>query len=231
MTMQQASKEELLQTGASTEDGQAPKISEEDNKNLQAFATKARQGQIDLAVKLANADKKAILDLDRDLQEKVIKSIYGLNNLEEVKLIHGDDFYNAGSSKSHDDEYEDEEKQSKLEKEFKLMKYQIEKKSIEDAISLFKNNNKLLFDNENSEERLKDELKYISTELPIEERVKRAARSAFGVISSSDTLYAKLMETQTNTGGNTSSSSAKPKEANTEIADAVLAKARINKRF
>lgn len=224
--MQQASNEELLKTGASTEDGQAPNVSEEDNKNLQAFATKARQGQIDLAIRLAKADKKAILDLDEDLQNKVIKQVYWLNNLEEVKLIHGDDFY---VEKNHDDE-DNDNRSSKLEQEVKLMRYQIEKKSIDDQIEVFKASNKLLFDNDNAEKKLRDELKYISSDLPVEERIKKAARAAFWAISTNDNLYVKLMETQW-LSISSPSSSAKKEVVDTSIADSVLARARINKRF
>jgi hypothetical protein len=88
--MEQTSNEEFL-NGEASNDGQATQaaVKEEDYKSLQAEYTRANQEKINLAVKLANIDKKSIIEIgDKKLQDKVIKEIYGLNNIDEVKLIH-----------------------------------------------------------------------------------------------------------------------------------------------
>lgn len=177
MTMQEASNEELLNWESN--EGQSQKtevIKEEDYKNLQSSYTRANQERIELAVKLAEKDKSSILDIkDRKLQEKVIKEIYNLNNIEEVKVIHWDKFYEERSN----DYNEDDDKMSMLEKELKLLKYSQTKWELESSINEYKKSNPLMFEDEWAEDKLKEELSYISDSLPIKERVRRAASIVF----------------------------------------------------
>ena len=199
--MQQATDVELLnQQAASTQEGQAANtatINEEDYKSLQSEFTKTRQREIDMAIKLVSKDKKELLAIqDKKLQEKVIKEVYGLANLEEVKLIHGNQFWEDGNNNTND--YDDDESDIlKIRKELDLMKYRSEKDTIEKEINSFKKENAILFDTEDAEDRLRDELKYISKELPAEERIKRASKAAFGILKNpNDAAFIKLIQSQ-----------------------------------
>lgn len=198
--MQQATDVELLnQQAASTQEGQAANtatINEEDYKSLQSEFTKTRQREIDMAIKLVSKDKKELLAIqDKKLQEKVIKEVYGLANLEEVKLIHGNQFWEDGNNNTND--YDNDDNISQIRKELDLMKYRSEKDTIEKEINSFKKENAILFDTEDAEDRLRDELKYISKELPAEERIKRASKAAFGILKNpNDAAFIKLIQSQ-----------------------------------
>ena len=197
MTMQEASHEELQNKTWESDEGQAQNkevIKEEDYKNLQSSYTKANQERIDLALKLAEKDKSSILDIkDRKLQEKIVKEIYWLNNIDEVKVIHWDKFYEEKSNDYNDNE--DEDKMSKLEKELKLLKYSQTKWEIDNSIEEYKKSNPLAFESEEAEDKLREELSYISDTLPIKERVRRAGSIAFWVNNNSaDSAYLDLKE-------------------------------------
>lgn len=198
--MEQTDDTEFLNNSWAPNDGQAQEqaqvnvVKEEDYKSLQAEFTRTKQSTIDLAIKLANKDKQSILEIsDKKLQDKVVKEIYWLNNIEEVKLIHWDTFY----KERENEEDENEDKLSKLERELKLMKYNTSKSEIEKAIEDYRKENKILFEASDSEEKLREELKYISSEISAEDRVKRAGKIVFGISNNpTDTAYLKLMETQ-----------------------------------
>ena len=200
MTMQQASEEELLKQQASKW-GQAWEdkvisIKEEDYKNLQSFSTRANQERIDLAIKLANKDKKSILEItDKKLQNKVVKEIYNLDNIEEVKLIHWANFY-----EEREDADEDELSElDKMKRELSLLKYSQSKSEIEWAIEKYKEENKDLFKDEEQEIKFRDELKYISSDLPTKERISRASKIVFG-INATDAAYIALQRQVTSLG-------------------------------
>ena len=189
---QQTANAELQNNWASGNWQAQQSVNADDYKSLQSEFTKTRQAQIDLAVKLASTDKKSILELDKDLQDKVIKKIYWLDNLEELKLIHWDSFYKA---KDNSDEDEEDEL-TRIKKELELIKYNQNKSSLEWAIEQFKKDNKDIFNNEDAESKLRNELKYISTELNPNERINRAFRIAFG-INPTDAAYLAMKETVT----------------------------------
>ena len=192
--MQEASNEELLnnENSENSEQAQPEVIREDDYKNLQSSYTKANQERIELATRLAEKDKSYILDIkDRKLQDKVIKEIYWLNNLEEVKVIHWDKFYETRDDYNDDDE----DRTAKLEKELKILKYTQTKWEIESAILEYKKENKILFEDSEVEDKLREELTYISDKLPHKERVKRAASIIFWFKNNPvDNAYAELKE-------------------------------------
>lgn len=58
------------------------------------------------AMRLVEKDKSEILNIpDKKLQNKIIKEIWWLDNLDELKLIHWDNFYKE--HKSEDEELSD----------------------------------------------------------------------------------------------------------------------------
>lgn len=226
----QQSEKELLEKQEALKQEQAEKkfVEEEKYKSLQSEYTRNRQNEIKIAVELVKENKWKLLTLEKDLQDKVVKEIYWLENVEEVKAVYWNSFY----KEEKEDKDDDDERTSAIEKELKILKHRQEKKEVDDAILRFKNENKILFDIEDAEQKLRDELKYISSELSVEERVKRAWRSAFWAISSTDALYTKIMQTQ---WGWASFSQGKQKQntwvEDTSIADAVLAKTKLKKWF
>ena len=190
MTMQQTSEEELLKQQWASQWWQAQQqVNADDYKSLQSEFTKTRQAQIDLAVKLATSDKKSILELDKDLQDKVIKKIYWLDNIEELKVIHWNNFY-----EDRDNDEDDGDELTRIKKELELIKYNQNKNSLEGAIEQFKKENNDFFKSEDAEIKLRNEIKYISSDLSPNERINRAFRIAFW-INPTDAAYLALQET------------------------------------
>lgn len=181
MTVEQTLDKDFQDNNTQAPEGQPDNntqpVEDEDKIRLRNEFTQARQREIELATQLAERDKKTILSLDSDTQKKVVKRLYGLSNLEEVKLIHWENFYEEREGS----ESEEEDRLSKLEKELKLTKYNQSKKEIDNAIWKVKEQNAIYFEDNSFEDKLKDELKYISTELDTNERVRRA----FSILKSS----------------------------------------------
>lgn len=178
--MQQASEQEELLTMWNSEEEQFTEkqtYSEEDYKNAQSFWTKKAQWELTFARKLVEKDKSEILNIpDKKLQNKIIKEVWWLDNLEEVKLIHWDNFYKE--IKSEEEELSDIEK---LNKELLLLKHNQAKTQLENKVEDYVKTNPNLFKNEWNKDLLLEELKYISSELPVDERIKRASKIAFWV--------------------------------------------------
>ena len=161
---QQASNEELPKTQTPKE-GQVV-IGEEEYKNLQSFATTVRQNEIALAIKLVTKDKDELLNIsDKKLQNKVIKELYWYDNLEELQAI-------EWFEKEKEEDKVDNDELISVKQEVKILKYKAEKQEVDMAIKKYLTEN-----NVNDEEvidKIKEELKYISSSLDINERVKRA---------------------------------------------------------
>lgn len=161
---QQASNEELPKT-QTPEEGQVV-IGEEEYKNLQSFATTVRQNEIALAIKLVTKDKDELLNIsDKKLQNKVIKELYWYDNLEELQAI-------EWFEKEKEEDEVDNDELISVKQEVKILKYKAEKQEVDMAIKKYLTEN-----NVNDEEvidKIKEELKYISSSLDINERVKRA---------------------------------------------------------
>lgn len=177
--MQQASDEELLNMWNPI-DGQVTTTtmySEEDYKNAQSFWTKKAQWEMTFAMKLVEKDKSEILNIpDKKLQNKIIKEIWWLDNLDELKLIHWDNFYKE--HKSEDEELSDIER---LNKELLLLKHNQAKTQLENEINDYVKTNPHLFKNEWNMDLLLEELRYISSDLSIKDRINRASKIAFWV--------------------------------------------------
>jgi hypothetical protein len=145
-------------------------------KELEAFATKARQNEIANAVRLAKLDPKSVAEIgDAKVQNAVVKELYGLDTLAQAKEVYGDMFYDK---KDGDGSGEDEI--SSIKKEFKLLKVKTEAEAVNNAIKALKASNPNLLKSEQDEETLRREMSLISASLSPEERVKKAARLAFG---------------------------------------------------
>jgi hypothetical protein len=172
--MKQPADAEFL-TNQNPEAGQSDKTSysADEYKNLQAFSTKANQEKIDLAIKLAKKDPKEILEIgDVKLQNKVIKELYNYDNIDELKIMLPQVFEDNSSDDSDDDD-----RFERLEREQKLLKYKLDKEALDTELEKFSISNKSLVDSiPNFADKVKEELKFISTELSLADRVKRATK-------------------------------------------------------
>ena len=176
-------------------------VPEEDYKNLQAFATRTRQFAIRTAIDAVEANPQYISSIeDKSVQDAVVKHKYGFDNYEQLIAVMWDNF---SQSNSNDWGNGDENIPTKLEKEVRLLKYQQEVTQIDNAIAEYKMSNPQMFAEEDAEQKLREELKFISDKLPIKERIRRSAQIALApVVDPSSVAFAALNlgRTPTNSG-------------------------------
>lgn len=151
-------------------------VPEEDYKNLQAFATRTRQFAIKTALDAVEQNPRYISSIeDKSVQDAVVKQKHGFDSYDQMIAVMWENFVWDTSQWGNGDN--DENAQNTfLEKEVRLLKYQHEQSQVDSAIAEFKSSNPQLFTDETSEQKLRDELKFISTSLPIKERIKRSAQ-------------------------------------------------------
>ncbi len=158
-----------------TPNGQAQPetISQEQHRALEAEYTRVRQGQIEALAEIATANPKKILDLtDYKLQNAVVKKIYGLDSLQAVKAVYGENFLDAKKEEGELNETE------KFRRELNVLKYGQEQDKLSAEINLLKITNPALASEDNMA-KLHEELKSISKDIPVADRVKKAAMLAF----------------------------------------------------
>lgn len=159
--------------GDVNEEGQPQVVPNEQYKNLQSAYTRDRQELIATKVELAQANPKSISTIkDLSLQNAVVKQLYGVDTYAQLVAVYGETFY-----QSKDEEELD--KTEKLEREVRLLKYQSQTNETEQAIEKYKIQNPQFFTSPENEAKLRDELKYISWELPLSERIRRAWAISF----------------------------------------------------
>ena len=188
-----AQSEQTQETTTTGEVAVEPTVSETQFKELQAEFTRRNQELIDTKIELAKKDAKSILDIkDTKLQNKVVQEVYWLNNLKELELIHGKEFY--------DIKEEDEDEVAKLRKKVTLLEYNSEVWKVSQWVKEFKRLNPDLFkNNEKAEEELREKLSILSTSIPIDERIDMASKLAFGVnyINPTSDAYRELQKVNT----------------------------------
>lgn len=176
-------------------------VPEEDYKNLQAFATRTRQFAIKTALDAVEANPQYISSIeDKSVQDAVVKHKYGFDNYEQLIAVMWDNFSQSNSDNGGNG---DENIPTKLEKEVRLLKYQQEVTQIDNAIAEYKMSNPQMFAEEDAEQKLREELKFISDKLPIKERIRRSAQIALApVVDPSNVAFAALNlgRTPTNSG-------------------------------
>lgn len=186
MKKQTAQKWEEFQKNDQNPEGQAGEndttksYSEEEYKNLQAFSTKANQGLIDVSKKLAEKDPSQLLSMDSQIQNKVIKDIWGYDNLDELKIMLPDVLT---QTRDEEKEYgtDGNEALEQMKREQELLKMKLNKKDVDDEIEKFTSTHLEVSSSiPNFDEKVREELKYISSELPVRERVNRATKLVAG---------------------------------------------------
>lgn len=147
---------------------------EADKLALQSEYTKTRQALIEYASKVASDDPSTIAGIkDTKLQNSVVKQLYGFDTYAQAVAVLGSELNAATSGNESDD------RTAVLERELKLLKYNSQKSTIENEIKNYKLSNPQYFVSADSEEKLLAELEFISGNLPVSERIRRAATIAF----------------------------------------------------
>lgn len=179
------------QTNVDTQDVQPRLVAEEDYKNLQSEFTRKNQLLIDTQVRLAETNPKEILSIsDKGLQDKVIERIYWFKNINELKAVMWDNFYESQWDVEQNDI-------DSIKKKLSLLEYRSESEKVDFEIKNFKSENKKIFeDNPNAEAELRENLQLLSKDIPIEERIKKAWLLSFwkNYVDSSTSAYQKLSQ-------------------------------------
>ena len=152
---------------------QTPKsYTEEEYKNAQAFGTKANQQLINISKQLAESNPKALLWMDANIQNKVVKDIWGYDNVEELKIMLPDVFEDWESSSSNWETTMEDMQRKQL-----LLERKLEEKDVADEIEKFELWNwDIISTIPDFKDKVREELKYISSSLPAKQRVDRASR-------------------------------------------------------
>lgn len=204
MTEPLNSPQDGIQSNETPLDGQAQQpqlevIPKADYVNLQSEYTRTRQAAIEMATELARSNPESIKGIkDWRLQDSVVKNLYGVDTFAQLIAIHWENF----ASNNEDDE--NLSKQDVLEREIRLLKYQSQTAQIDQAIKEYKLSHPEIFSVAWSEEKLREELKYISGELSADERVKRASAIAFTPVASPVTNWYKAISPINGGGANVS---------------------------
>lgn len=153
-------------------------------KDTQSAFTKAQTEKYEFATLAVNTDPKNILKItDEKVSKKILNEKWGVDNIEELNML----FPDALKDKKTPDEDFEEDKFEKLEREMKLWKYKETKTKTDEAIAQsIKSNENLAKAIPDIEDRLKEEIKNISQELPAQERVAKA----MSIVINSDTQEA-----------------------------------------
>ena len=161
-------------------------VPEKDYKNLEAFATRSRQSEIDLAKRLVEKDKSELMMIkDTKVRDTVVRDVFGYNSFEEMTAIEGEDFAKSTAG--------DEDELAALKKTVRKLSYTQSVKELDSAISSFKKENPELFRSEAAEDELRDKLKLISGEASPDERVRMAGKLAFSTTIDPTTAAYKAM--------------------------------------
>ena len=155
-------------------------------KDTQASFTKARQQEIELAKILVEQNPANIDKITNEVvKNKILQEKYWVDNMEELKVMFPD------YAKSQTDEGEDEATEiEKLQREMKLMKFQTWKTKTKEALeNIALLNKEVVSTIPEFEERMKEELKYISESVEPSERVKKAFNLVVGSTGNSADAY------------------------------------------
>jgi len=140
-------------------------------KDTQASFTKAQNDKIEMAKMLVEADPANIEKItDEKIKGKILEEKWGVENIEQLKTL----FPSALNPNKEEDEDELTEVE-KLRQEVKLMKYQNTKTKTKEVLEWVISNNKdIVATIPEFEDKLREELKYISDKLSPKDRVAKA---------------------------------------------------------
>jgi len=144
--------------------------------DTQASYTKANQEKIDLAKLLVEQNPKNVEKIsDVKLQNKILQDKWQVDNIEELKTLFPD------YAKSEDDDEDDLSEIETIKRELKLMKYKNKKESTREAlVSIALQNKEVVWSISDFEQKMRDELKFISESVEPNERMKKAFQLVVG---------------------------------------------------
>lgn len=184
-----------------------PKVDfEARHKEAQDALSKKAEENIKTNIKLATLDPKEILAMEGKMQNKVISEVYWYNNIEELKLIQGEEFWKSADEKELSDFDE-------LNQKMKILEYQNKKSDITRALESYqKDNSKIFDDNEDAVQKIEGELAYISETLPAKERVERAWKILFGdnYVDNTTATYLSMQDQSMSAGSRANRTDWKP---------------------
>lgn len=168
--------------------------SEEDYKNAQAFGTKARQWELKALTKLVQQNPSELKNIeDKKALKTILESEFNVSSLDELEIINPNVFKWDNENDNNEDFDDEDDRYSKLEKKIKLMEYKETKGAVQDAINSVKANNSLVVETiPNFEDKLEEEMKYISSDLSPKERVNRAFKILTNSSESSFEAYLSM---------------------------------------
>lgn len=171
-------------------------IPEEQHKNLQSEYTKRVESEIWFATELVQANPEKLKSIqDPRVQNAVAKRLYNVDTYAQLVAVYGENFYKTSDEENLD-------RTEKLEMEIRMLKFKSETESLEAAINEHVRENKSIYSNPSEIEKLRNELKYISSELPPSERVQRASRIINGNINPEANWYKHVAVWNPTNGGN-----------------------------
>lgn len=151
-------------------------------KELQAEYTRTRQSLIDMTAELVEANPKKLESIDDiKLRNSVVKKLYGVDSLAELKAVHGEKYWESG------DDLDDVEK---LRRDFNKLKLITTREKEEMALEAFKGANPTLFKEQDAMSKLMNAMDMISKDIPHTERIKAASAIAFGTANTNATADA-----------------------------------------
>lgn len=164
---------------------------EKSYKALQPEFDRRNEELYNTAIKLVKKDKKELLSLDKKTQSKVVKELWGLSSIEELKVIYGDDVledeeWKKQTSKNNDDD---------LLKEIKLLKYNQAQSELKTIVNDIKKERKLT---DEQVEKVLSEVNNLSTSLALADRVDRAIKIVVPNIDINTAWYMSTIETTWN---------------------------------
>jgi len=149
-------------------------VPEEQYKSLQGDYTKRVEGEITAYEKLVRINPAELKTIeDSRVQNALAKRLYGVDTYAQLIAVYGENFHQTS-----DDENLDETE--KLKRKVNMLEFKAQTETLENWISNYIEQNKVLFSSPESEAKLRDELKFISNELPVKERIRRASLIVFG---------------------------------------------------
>lgn len=151
-------------------------------KELQAEYTRTRQSLIEMTAELVEANPRKLESIeDSKLRNSVVKKLYGVDSLAELKAIHGEKYWESG------DNLDDVEK---LRRDFNKLKFVTTREKEEMAFEAYKSANPTLFKEQDAVEKLQKAMEMISKDIPANERIKAASAIAFGTANTNATADA-----------------------------------------
>jgi len=162
-------------------------VPKNDYLSLQAESTRWRQGEIEMATKLVQANPAELHAIkDKKVRDAVVKSTSIYSSYDEMVAVEGKETNNSS----------EEDEVTSLKKQVKQLSYQSEKREIENAINAVKQANPSLFASPENEEKLRNSISLFSNQLEISERVSLAMKVALPQVTlDSTTLAYKALQT------------------------------------